>query len=138
MAFRGHHYFAKGEALGELAMWAAIDEEGLIASVESYNRAQAAGNDKDFGREHMPLPIAKPPFYAVRLQGTTLLSWAGLAVDDQLRVIAQDDRPIANLYAAGEVIGAGATCGNSVINGMMVTPAVTFGRLIGQHILNFA
>ncbi len=138
MAFRRHHYFAKGETLGELAEWAAIDADGLMASVESYNRAQAAGNDKDYGREHMPLPIAKPPFYAVRMQGTTLLSWAGLAVDNQLRVIDQDDRAIPNLYAAGEVIGAGATCGNAVINGMMVTPAVTFGRLIGQRILNFA
>ena len=38
-------------------------------------------------------------------------------------------------YAAGEVIGAGTTLGNAYVNGMLVTPAITFGRLLGERIL---
>ena len=32
------------------------------------------------------------------------------------------------------MIGAGATCGNSFCSGMMVTPALTFGRLLGERL----
>ena len=55
-------------------------------------------------------------------------------VNTQLRVTREDGHPIPNLFAAGEVIRAGATTGNALVNGMMVTPALTFGRLIGQTI----
>ncbi|MFX0592553.1 hypothetical protein [Melissospora conviva] len=41
---------------------------------------------------------------------------------------------IPGLYAVGEVIGAGATCGNSFCSGMLVTPALTFGRLLGERL----
>jgi hypothetical protein len=42
---------------------------------------------------------------------------------------------VPNLYAVGEVIGGGATSGDSFVNGMMVTPALAFGRLLGEKIL---
>ena len=38
-------------------------------------------------------------------------------------------------YAVGEVIGAGTTLGNAYVNGMLVTPATAFGRLLGERIL---
>ncbi|MCH5645011.1 FAD-binding protein [Gordonia sp. ABSL49_1] len=41
---------------------------------------------------------------------------------------------IPGLFAVGEVIGAGATCGNSFCSGMLVTPALTFGRLLGERL----
>ena len=69
------------------------------------------------------------------MQGWTLVSFAGLTVDGQLRVLDKDQQPIPNLYALGEVIGAGATSGNAYTNGMLVTPAITFGRILGQSIL---
>tara|TARA_B100001750_G_scaffold89773_1_gene70928 strand:- start:92 stop:202 length:111 start_codon:yes stop_codon:yes gene_type:complete len=33
------------------------------------------------------------------------------------------------------VIGAGTTLGNAYVNGMLVTPATAFGRLLGERIL---
>ena len=45
---------------------------------------------------------------------------------------------MSNLYAAGEVIGGGAMTGNAYTNGMFVTLALTFGRLLGSRILPFA
>ncbi len=133
-AFSKYHFFSRGETLAELAFWAGIDADGLAAAVERYNAGQAAGRDPDFGREHMPLPVRKPPYYAIRMQGTQLLTFAGLDVNPQLQVLNQEGEPIPNLYAAGEVLGAGATTGFGIVNGMMLTPALVFGRMIGERV----
>ena len=85
-----------------------------------------------------PLPIAKAPFYAIRIQGSQLIGWAGLAVDSQLRVIRQDGSAIPNLYAAGELLGTDQFMGRSYCGGMLVTPALTFGRLLGDRMLSFS
>jgi|GEM_PF-4137324 len=64
------------------------------------------------------------------MTGWNVVTYAGLAVDGQLRVTKPDGTPIPNLYAAGEVIGGGAISGKGLVNGSFVTPAVTFGRLL--------
>ena len=69
------------------------------------------------------------------MQGWTLVSFAGLAVNERLEVIRTDGRPVGGLFAAGEVLGAGATSGHAYTNGMLVTPAITFGRLLGERFL---
>jgi len=103
--------------------------------VAAYNEARAARRPDPLGLEHRPLPIATAPFHAIRMQGWTLISFAGLAVNDRLQAIRADGQPIPGLYAAGEVIGAGATSGKAYTNGTLVTPALTFGRLLGQTLL---
>ena len=134
-AFDKYHFFSRAGSLAELAYWADIDGEGLAASIGRYNAAQAAGQDSDFGREHMPLPLGKPPYYAIRMQGTQLLSFAGLNVNTNLEVLNGNGDPIPNLYAAGEVLGAGALTGFGITNGMLLTPALVFGRMIGERVL---
>jgi fumarate reductase flavoprotein subunit len=132
----GTAMFYKADTLQGLAEAAGISGAGLATTVREYNQGQAEGNDA-LGREHLPLPIVKPPFYAVQTQGWFLTGFAGIAVDDQLRVIREDRSPIANLYAAGELLGGGAFMGRSYCGGMFVTPALTFGRLLGQKLLSF-
>ena len=39
--------------------------------------------------------------------------------------------------AEGELLGAGQFMGRSYCGGMLVTPALTFGRLLGQRMLKF-
>lgn len=120
--------------LPELAAKAGIDEAGLLASVEAYNAAVVAGNDPEFGRTHLPAPIAQGPFYAIRNHAITLVTFTGLDIDADYRVRDESGHPVEGLYAIGEVIGAGATCGNSFCSGMLVTPALTFGRLLGTRL----
>lgn len=127
--------FTRADNLTSLGLGAQLDPRVLSATVARYNEDLAAGNVDQFGRVHRPLPIVEPPFYAIEMQGWTLVSFAGLTVDGQLRVLDKDQQPIPNLYALGEVIGAGATSGNAYTNGMLVTPAITFGRILGQSIL---
>jgi fumarate reductase flavoprotein subunit len=82
--------------------------------------------------------VAKGPFYAIRMQGSTPLSTVGLAVDDSLRVARKGREPVPNLYAIGEVLGFGATAGNAFVGGGMLTPAMTFGKLLGEKMLKFS
>ncbi len=107
-----------------------------METVADYNAGQQRGTDR-FGRTHMPRPITAGPFYAIRQQGGALSTTGGLAIDPQLRVLDRTRQPIPGLYAAGEVIGAGQTMGDAAVGGMMVTPALTFGRLLGQTILQW-
>ncbi len=134
-AFGQHHMFTKAGSLAELARWTGLDADRLIATVAAYNAAQASGKDTAFGRSHMPLPVAKAPFYAIRLQGFSILTYGGLAVDTSLRVIRTDGTAIPNLFAAGEVLGKGSLSGHAYVGGMSLTPALTFGRLISQRMI---
>lgn len=130
----GWPMFYRGETIAELAAAAGIDGAALTETIAAYNAGQAKGEDA-LGREHMPLPIVEPPFYAVQTQSWLLSGFAGLAVNDALQVIKEDQTPIPGLYAAGELLGAGAFMGRSYCGGMLVTPALTFGRLLGQRLL---
>jgi len=120
--------------IAELAAKAGIDAAGLEATVRAYNGYVAAGDDPEFGREHLPAPIAEGPFYAVRNHAITLVTFQGLDIDEDFAVRGESGAAIPGLYAVGEVIGAGATCGNSFCSGMLTTPALTFGRLLGSRL----
>jgi len=136
-AFNKHPMFTRAPSLSELGVVSGIHPTNLERSVENYNWAIKQREPDQFNRIHRPLPISVPPFYAIRSQGATILSFAGLAVNKNLQIITNEGRPVGNLYAAGEVLGAGATSGKAYTNGSMVTPALTFGRLLGQKIIQF-
>lgn len=129
-----HPMYTLAQDLDALALRAGIDPAGLRRTVADYNDALRTDRPDRFGRKHRPVPIAEAPFVAVRATGWTVVSFAGLAVDGDLRVIRADGAPIPNLYAAGEVLGAGATSGNAYTNGTMLTPAMVFGRLLGEKL----
>jgi fumarate reductase flavoprotein subunit len=135
--FGSHPMMSRADTLEALGVKAGIDPRSLGQTVAAFNAAIASGTMDPLGRMHRPIPIAKPPFYAVRMTGWTVITFAGLAVDGQLRVVRPDGTPIPNLFAAGEAIGGGATSGNAYTNGAMVTPALTFGRLLGQKMLSW-
>jgi fumarate reductase flavoprotein subunit len=133
-AFATHPMFARGDSLASLAERAGIAPAGLEGSVREYNAALEAGRPDPFGRAHRPLPIRRGPYYAIRHQGHSATSAAGVAVDRDLRVLRGDGSFVPNLYAAGEILGSGATIGNAFAAGMMLTPALTFGRLLGERL----
>lgn len=134
-AFNSHPMFFKADTVDALARDSGVNADGLVATVARYNHFQASGRDTDFGRTYMPLPIAKPPFFAIRQQGFSITSTVGIAVNEKLRVVRQDGSVIDGLFAAGEILGSGQLMGKSAVGGMMVTPALTFGRLLGETML---
>ena len=125
--------FVTAPTIAELASAMAVDAARLDAAVAGFNYGVAY--DRDFlGRQHHPLPIAEAPFYAIRMQASSISGTVGLAVDDELQVVRRDGSAIGNLYAAGEVLGSSQTMGMAACGGMMVTPAMTFGRLIAERV----
>ncbi|MSO64805.1 MAG: FAD-dependent oxidoreductase [Alphaproteobacteria bacterium] len=135
--FATHPMFSRAETLAGLAAKTGIDGAALVATVVGYNDALSRGNPDPFGRTHRPRPIAEAPYYAILLHGGATSGPVGLAVDAALRVIDRAGQPIANLFAAGEVLGSGQTMGRGAVGGMMVTPALTFGRLLGHRLLTW-
>jgi fumarate reductase flavoprotein subunit len=121
------------DSLRGLAQRAGIDPDGLERTVALWNEATISGHDP-LGRTALDYPVRTRPFYAVLTHGDTIVTPAGVLVDEQLRVCDTGGEPIPGLYAAGEVLGSGATMGAGAAGGMMVTPAMSFGRMLGHRL----
>ena len=124
--------------LDSLAFKAGLNPLKLNNMVEIYNAHLTSKLEDPFGRKFRPAAIRKQRFYPIQMQGWTLVSFAGLAMSERLEVIDIADHGVPNLSALGEVIGAGATSGKSYVNGMLVTPAITFGRVLGSSLFQLA
>jgi succinate dehydrogenase/fumarate reductase flavoprotein subunit len=124
----------KADTLDELAAITGIDAEGLKATVAKYNGMVESGEDPDFGRTFFPSKIEKGPFYALRNHGITLVTFIGVDTDAEMRARRADGSVIPGLYAIGEVTGAAATTGQSFCSGMLITPGVVLGRLLGRRL----
>jgi fumarate reductase flavoprotein subunit len=116
------------EALAEAIQ---IPADALQTTVTEYNQAVAEQHD-GLGRTLLTHPLLHPPFYALRVHAYCLISFGGLQVNEQLQVIHQSGYPFANLYAAGEILGAGTTSGHAFCGGMLLTPAISFGKWLGE------
>ncbi|MBL8643382.1 MAG: FAD-binding protein, partial [Rhodospirillaceae bacterium] len=120
-------------SLDELAATCGIDAAGLAETVAAYNASVDSRVDV-LGRRFMPRKIAEGPFYAVAIFSYTVRSVGGLKVDTQFRVLNGAGAPIPGLYAVGEVLGS-LISGAGAVGGMSLTPALVFGRLLGEKIL---
>jgi fumarate reductase flavoprotein subunit len=123
--------------LVELARKLGVPSANLLRTVREYNAAVDAGLDRKHGKQFLIRRIEKAPFYGIKAQGLTVLSPVGLKVDSGLRVLGKGGKPIKNLYAAGEVLGFGRTSGDAFVGGLSLTPALAFGKLLGEKLLKW-
>ena len=87
-------------------------------------------------RQHHPLPIARARRVLLDQDaGDDRDLGGGPRGRRQPCVVREDGSVIPGLYAAGELLGAGALQGKAYSGGMMVTPSLTFGRPLGSRIL---
>lgn len=134
-AFQGSNpSFQRAESLEGLAVAMGVPARQLSDTIAAYNAAQRDGTEDAFAREHRPVPIEERPFYAVRNRAVALKSPAGIAVDEGLRVLRAEGGCFDNLFAVGEAIGGSTLSGRSFVGGMSVTPALSFGRLLGRTV----
>jgi fumarate reductase flavoprotein subunit len=134
-AFREHEDFQRADSIEALAVACALDPKTLRATVDRYNAGQAVGSD-EFERQYLPSPIDQPPFYAVKHHGIAVMTFGGLETDEHFAVLGADGSPIGNLFAVGEILGGGVL-GNAYLGGMMVSSAMSFGRVLGQRLLSW-
>jgi succinate dehydrogenase/fumarate reductase flavoprotein subunit len=141
-------YLTRSPTLEGLARACGIDPGGLSATVASFNRSAAVGEDPEFGRgttafsrgsgdpDHTPnpslAPIEKAPFYAIKVRPGSFGTFAGLRTDASSRVLGVDGRPIPGLYAAGSD-QANVMGGHYPSGGINIGPAMTFGYIAGRH-----
>ena len=125
----------ESDELGLLAVKAGLPALDLIETIVQFNTDAECGSD-EFGRMNFQYPLLEPPYYALLTKATSLISFGGLTVNSELRVLNTSGEPIQNLYAAGEIIGAGALMGRAFCGGMMLTPALSFGRWLGRTLAN--
>jgi succinate dehydrogenase/fumarate reductase flavoprotein subunit len=121
-------------SIRELADAAGLPADALQESVDTYNASVDAAHDEDFGRTTFPARIERAPFYAMRNHGITLITFAGVDVDADLRVRRADGTSIDGLFGLGELLGSAAYMGNSFCSGMLVGPCVSFGRELGARL----
>jgi fumarate reductase flavoprotein subunit len=119
-------------SIRELAELAGVDADALERTVADYNRAVDSGEDR-LGRIHMPRRIETPPFYALPIMSYAARSFAGLKTDTEFRVLNAQDKPVEGLYAVGEILGS-LLSGNAGVGGMSLTPALAFGKYVGERL----
>ena len=143
-------WVVRGETLEELAEALAVPVAAFTATIARWNKNAAQGRDPDFRRgesvydrwwgdpafDGLPAstigPVDVAPFYAVRVRSGALGTKGGPRTDADARVLDVDGRPIAGLYAAGNVMASamGMTYGGG---GGTLGPAMVFGYLAGRH-----
>lgn len=124
----------RADSLAELAQKTGLPADELASTVARFNGFVARQNDEEFGRTTLANGLQTPPFYAIESHVSVILTFGGIRVNGNLQVLNTENRVIENLYAAGEVIGMAATSGNAFCSGMAVTPALSFGRILGRRL----
>lgn len=131
----------KADSLSDLAALAGIVPEGLLSTVENFNRMCKTGVDEDFERGTNPwgrlmagdpslknpnmAEISKAPFYAVKLQRVTMgVPTAGLPINTNGCVLDAAGKVVPGLYASGNSAswqdwGGGYNSGIASMRGML-------------------
>jgi len=142
----GHIWY--GNTLAELAAASskaaagvapAFTEAQLRATIEEYNRYVAEQKDTAFGKEVLAGAIDLAAIDADPERGICISprkaslhhTMGGVAIDTEARVLDSKGRPIAGLWAAGEVTG-GIHAGNR-LGGNAIADIFTFGRIAGLN-----
>jgi 3-oxosteroid 1-dehydrogenase len=137
----------RADDLTGLAREIRVDAAGLVKTVTRFNEFAAAGRDEEFGRGESAYdryygdprvrpnpnlaPLARPPFYAVKIVPGDLGTKGGLRTDSRARVLRDDGTPIAGLYAAGNA--SASVMGHSYAGaGATIGPAMTFGYIAAR------
>lgn len=123
------------QSIKDLANACGLPAEAVAEEIAVFNQAVAQGVDKKFGRTYLKNAVQQPPFYAVKIRAASLVTFGGIWVNTHFEVLDTAGKPLPGLYAIGEMIGLGATSGNAFCSGMALTPALSFGRLLGQRLV---
>ena len=100
----------KADTLEALESSAGFPAGSLRASVDAHNAALASGQSGALvpprsAGVNRPHAIRSKPYYAVPMCAGLTFTMGGAAVDADLRVLREDNSPIAGLYAVGKSLG---------------------------------
>ena len=131
-------YIFRGQTIEEVAKKAGLDPKALVETVKRYNENVDKGIDPDFGRTTLtsgygkPIRIETGPFYLYPATARLIATYCGLRINTKAEVLDVYGKPIANLYAAGEVTGG--IHGAAYMTGTAWGKAMAYGRIAAQSI----
>ena len=125
----------KADTIEELAKAISVDEEGLTQTLKQYKSYQENGEDLEFQRESMELPLTNAPYYAGLCAPAVHHTMGGVKINTETQVLMEDGTGISGLFAAGEVVGG--VHGANRLGGNAVTDIVVFGRLAGSSAASY-
>lgn len=126
------HLLEEGESIEDLASQMKVPSDTLKSTMSRYAQMQKSGNDSDFGRSslEMPVPLETAPYYAVKVAPAIHHTMGGVRVDADCHVLKSDGNIIDGLYAAGEVTGG--LHGANRLGGNGVADIVVNGKIAGE------
>jgi flavocytochrome c len=128
------------DTIEALAAKVGLPPDALKETLAEYNQMVEKGIDTAFGRfgpgkTFQPKKVFQPPFYAVQFFPLSRKSLGGVAIDRSARVLDAEQRPIAGLYAAGELTGLAGINGKAGLEGTFLGPSIVTGRVAGRAAL---
>jgi tricarballylate dehydrogenase len=136
-------------SIPELATRLSLNPAALANAVNEFNHAVRPGafdpgsldNCRTEGltppKSHWARTIDTPPYYGYPLRPGITFTYLGATVNEEARVIMQDDRPAKNIFAAGEVM-AGNILRKGYLAGFGLTIGAVFGRIAGREAARYA
>jgi tricarballylate dehydrogenase len=134
----------QADTIPDLAGRLSLDPGALQATVDGFNAAVRPGTFDhtvldDCRTEGLTPPkthwarrIETAPFYAYPVRPGITFTYLGTRVNRESRMIMADDRPSANMFAAGEIM-AGNVLGKGYAAGIGMTIGSVFGRVAGRE-----
>lgn len=130
--------------LRKLAAKLDLDPSALENTVATFNAAVRPGNFDHTvlddcrteglipPKSHWARRLETPPFYAYPVRPGITFTYLGTKVDKQARILMDDGKPSANMFAAGEIM-AGNVLGKGYAAGIGMTIGSVFGRIAGEE-----
>jgi fumarate reductase flavoprotein subunit len=127
------------DSLDDLAGQTGVDREGLVRTVEDYNRSCAHGYDEVFNKNRTYLrPVSSPRYYAARHLPAAYGSLGGIKINYRAEVLDKQWLPVPGLYAAGT--DANSIYGDSyvfILPGNTMGFALNSGRIAGESAFEY-
>jgi tricarballylate dehydrogenase len=134
----------KADTLGDLAVKLGLDPAAVEKTVAAFNSACVPGEfnssrldgSRTEGlsppKTHWARPITDPPFFGYPLRPGITFTYLGVKVDENARVLMDNGKPSANLFASGEIM-AGSILGKGYLAGFGMAIGTVFGRIAGRE-----
>jgi tricarballylate dehydrogenase len=135
----------KADSVRELCQKLELDPATVEDTVARFNAAVTPGGTFNHAaldncrtteltppKTHWARPIDTPPYFGYPLRPGITFTYLGVTINEKAQIVMQDDKPSANMFAAGEIM-AGNIFGKGYLGGIGMTVGMVFGRIAGEE-----
>ena len=120
------------ETAADAAKLIGVDVSALQATLDECGAVANGAQEDAFGRAAETFfGGLQAPYYVMTVASGVGTTHGGFRVDEQMRVIGQDDQPIERLYAVGECVGGYLV---SYVGGDSLARGTVTGVLLGHEL----